>query len=84
MSASERAAYIAGAVDSIITVVDGDDDAKTSLHYSECLLGSKLTSAQVAENILRFAESRPDLHAGPVQVALLQYLIAVCGARPKG
>lgn len=83
MSAGERAAYIAGSADTIISVSDGDDGTKTSLHYYQCLLRSKITSTQLAENILRFAESRPDLHAGTVQGALLQYLIAACGARPK-
>ena len=42
MSVSERAAYIAGAVDSIIIVVTGDEDKKTSLHYSQCLSRAKL------------------------------------------
>jgi hypothetical protein len=84
MSVSERAAYIAGAVDSIVSVVSGDNDAKMSVHYSECLLRSKMSNTQLAASVLRFAESRPALHAGSVQAALLQYLVEVCGAPPKG
>ena len=83
MSASERAAYIAGAMDSIILVVTGDEDKKTSLHYSQCLSRAKLGGPQLAENVLSFAESRPALKTGMVQAALVQYLHGLCGAPPK-
>jgi hypothetical protein len=82
LGASERAAYIAGAMDSIILVVTGDEDKKTSLHYSQCLFGAKLSGHQLAENVLRFAESRPAL-PDMVQSALLEYLASLCGAPPK-
>ena len=82
MGASERAAYIAGAVDSIIVVVAADEDKKTSLHYAQCLFQAKLSGTQLAENVLHYAASRP---APPdmVQAALLEYLASLCGAPPK-
>ena len=84
LGASERAAYIAGAMDSIILVVTGDEDKKTSAHYSQCLSRAKLSGSQLAENVLSFAESRPALKTGMVQAALVQYLHDLCGAPPKG
>ena len=90
-SESERVAYITGAVDSIMILVHGHEDrrvvaftTRVASHYSQCLVRSTLTNTQLAENVLRFAENRHDLHAMPVQAALLQYLISVCGAPPKG
>jgi hypothetical protein len=33
-------------------------------------------------NVIEFAKDKPPLHTGNVQSALIQYLIAACGARP--
>jgi hypothetical protein len=81
-TASMRAAYIAGAFDSVILIGNGEADAKTASHYSQCVLRSKMKNDQLAEGVLRFAQNRPALHAGSVQAAMLQYLVAVCGAPP--
>jgi hypothetical protein len=41
-------------------------------------------NTQLARNVLRYAQARPSLHAGSVEVALVKYLIDVCGtAAPR-
>jgi hypothetical protein len=41
-----------------------------------------MTAHQLAANVMNFAKVKPELHTGTVQNALLQYLIAACGAAP--
>jgi hypothetical protein len=60
------------------------DNAKSAMHYSRCIVRSRMKSDQLADGVLRFAQARPDLHAKPLLGALLlQYLVAVCGDPPR-
>jgi hypothetical protein len=80
-SAEARSYYVAGMIDAYLTT-DIGDGAKAAKHYSRCIAQSGMNSDQLAGAMLRFAQTRPDLHATPLLGALLQYLVAVCGAPP--
>jgi hypothetical protein len=41
-----------------------------------------MSAGQLTRNVIEFAKDKPPLHTGNVQSALIQYLIAVCGAPP--
>jgi hypothetical protein len=82
-SVDARAQYIAGAVDSLTLFSDNSEGAATSMHYAVCLSNSKMTAVQLAGNLSAFVDARPELHAQPVQVGLIQYLVQVCGKPPS-
>ena len=77
-SASERTAYMAGAFDSLLVFGNDEEDAHASYHYQQCVLGGKMTSSELAENVLRFGKSHPSLRTGSVQAVLMKYLTKMC------
>jgi hypothetical protein len=78
-----REAYIAGAYDSLENVgEDTEQMRRTRMHYASCLATAKMTSLQLAANVLDFAKDKPELHNALVQRALVNYLIAACGEPP--
>jgi hypothetical protein len=77
-----RAAYIAGAMDSLSVFATGDSAIKTALHYNKCLKKSEMTSMQLAEHVLGYVRARPKFQNDPVQRGLVNYLIELCGAPP--
>jgi len=81
LSDQARAIYIAGAYDSLITIVS-PDTASTARHYSKCISG-RVPVEQLAKNVRTFVAARPDLQKKPVQVGLINYLIELCGAPPN-
>ena len=76
-----RTAYIEGAFDSLTRFV-GAKDANVAAQYAKCITAAKMTGNQLAENVRKFASTRPELQAGTVQAALVSYLNGVCG-KPK-
>ena len=80
MSEAYRAAYIAGAFNSGEFSVEGKQ-AGTG-HYDVCLNRAKMSPLQLASNVLSFAKDKPELHTGPVHIALMKYLAAACGEPP--
>ena len=74
-----RIAYVAGAYDSLVTFAETD---QVGMHYENCLVRARMTNSALTANVLNFAKDRPALQTGPVQGALIAYLIAACGA-PK-
>ena len=42
-----------------------------------------MTNGQLAANVLNFGRDKPKLQTGPVQLALIEYLFAACGAPPN-
>ena len=62
-SAEARSYYIAGMFDAYVTL-DTGDEAKSAVHYSRCIARSGMKSNQLADGVLRFGQTRPDLHAG--------------------
>jgi hypothetical protein len=79
LNPSLRENYIAGAFDSLITVGTGEDSDTVAVHYRNCVKGAHMSLSQLSDNVLRFAKSKPEVQAGPVQTALVRYLISACG-----
>jgi hypothetical protein len=77
-----RAAYIAGAYDSQMTFVDSEAQGKDARHFRKCIQTARMTTFQLAANVMNFAKDRPALQTGSVQEALISYLIAACGEPP--
>src|SRR5947209_2099538 len=64
-----RAAYVAGAMDSYqAAVVDlGRPSAsRTAQKYGICLSAAKMSAMQLADNVLEYTKSKPELHTGTV------------------
>jgi hypothetical protein len=79
LSDQARAVYIAGAYDSLVSIAS-PDTASASRHYSRCVARNQLTSEQLAKNVRTFVTAHPDLQNKPVQAALINYLVELCGA----
>jgi hypothetical protein len=79
MSPNLRAVYIAGSIDTLVTLAANDEGAKYGRHYELCLQNAKMNNVQLAENILKFASTRPTLQTSSVQKAMIEYLIDACG-----
>jgi len=80
---SSRAIYIAGAFDSLIGFATDESGKEVSAHYSGCVSRSRMDNSQLSKNVRKYLSSRPELHGGSVQAALVTYLVVLCGA-PKG
>jgi hypothetical protein len=87
MPEAARNAYLMGAFDGFVydssTLLSPEWEQAAALHYEMCLSKAKMTNGQFAENVLNFARDKPKLHTGPVQLALIDYLFAACGAPPN-
>jgi hypothetical protein len=80
-----RGMYIEGAVDQFTAIVlEGDKIAiRYATHYSNCLGQAKMNSTQLANNVINFVSSHPDLQTGSVPAALMAYLLVACGQPPE-
>jgi hypothetical protein len=76
-----RSVYIAGAFDSLTTIVP--PGAGYADYYSECVLKSQMNNGQLAMNVATFVDARPELQGKPVTGGLIQYLIGLCGQPPQ-
>ena len=65
LSPVERAAYIAGAFNSLISYHTDDIGAKASAHYFKCMQKSNMNNMQLAENVSAFASTRPNYRETP-------------------
>ena len=78
--------HIKGAFDGFVydnsTLLSPAWEQAAAFHYEMCLSKAKMTNGQLAANVLNFASDKPKLQTGPVQLALIEYLFAVCGAPP--
>jgi hypothetical protein len=81
-SEMSRVMYIAGAFDSLVTFIEGEQALRNRVHYNNCMETSQMTIVQLATNVLNFAKDKPELHTGSVQAALIEYLNATCGQPP--
>ena len=73
-----REMYVAGAFDAVstVTVHEGISAAR---YYNECISKAGLTTGQLAENMKEYADTKPDLQHKPVPIALMYYLVSLCG-----
>ena len=87
MPEAARNAYLMGAFDGFVydnsTLLSPAWEQAAAFHYEMCLSKAKMTNGQLASNVLNFASDKPKLHTGPVQLALIEYLFAACGAPPN-
>jgi hypothetical protein len=62
MSEMGRAAYVAGAFDSLLTFIDPADEQAPAMkwHYNNCLLRAQMSDTQLAANVMNFAKDRPN------------------------
>ena len=83
MSGDNRAAYIAGVVDSLTVYADSNAGRKAASHYFNCLLRTKVADGQLAAQVEAYVTARPQLRGGTVQGALIAYLKELCGLPPQ-
>ena len=80
LAPASRAAYIAGAFDAYenfaITYISA------AQHFANCLMVQKINNSQIADNIIAFAQVRPELQGRPVPAVMIQYLVQLCGPVP--
>ena len=72
-----REMYVAGAFDALSTVTVSER-VSVAKHY-ECVSKAGLTTGQLAEKLKEYADTQPDLQHKPVPIALMRYLISLCG-----
>ena len=81
----KRQVYLAGAFDGVVGVAEAEDPwgLKTSLHYRKRIRGSHMTLRQLSQNVIAFAQTKPELKDTWVVQALLLYLQSLCGLVPN-
>jgi len=81
----ERQVYLAGAFGTVVAVTEAEDPwgLKKSLHYRQCIRDSHMTLKELSQNVITFAQAKPELRGTWVVAALLLYLQSLCGLAPK-
>jgi hypothetical protein len=87
MQEAGRNAYIIGAFDGYLYddsqfFVSEQWKIDATVHYEMCLSKARMSSGQLAANVMNFARDKPELHTQPVQHVLMNYLFAACGKSP--
>ena len=77
-----RSMYIAGVFDSLLGIVKDRNDIPVTKHYDNCITRANMSTGELADNIVAFVKTRPELRERSVSGALMNYLIAFCGAPP--
>src|SRR5262245_60929618 len=83
LDATLLASYIAGAFDTLLCIVRERNDLPTTRHYDDCISKANMTNGELADNIIAFVKTRPRLQERSVSGALINYLVAFCGAPPE-
>lgn len=79
---THRAVYIAGAFDALLGIVRDEADLPTTKHYDNCITRANLSNGELADNLIAFVKTRPDLQRRSVTGALINYLVTFCGPPP--
>jgi len=77
-----RAVYIAGVFDSILGIVKDRRDLPVTKHYDDCITRANMSNGELADNVIAFVKTRPELRERSVPGALINYLVVFCGAPP--
>ena len=77
-----RSVYIAGVFDSLLGIVKDRNDLPVTKHYDDCITRANMSDRQLADGVIGFVKTRPELQERSVSGALMNYLIAFCGAPP--
>jgi hypothetical protein len=78
-----RSAYIAGVFDSLLGIVKDRNDLPVTKHYDDCITRANMSDSELANNIVAFVKTRPELQERSVSGALINYLIDFCGPPPE-
>jgi hypothetical protein len=73
---NEKAAYMAGAIDSVTTVINPVPDV---IEYNACLNANPIASLEVAKGVQRIADADPQFRSSSPVVPLVVYLAEYCG-----
>ena len=79
---SLRSVYIAGVFDSLLGIVRDRNDLPVTKHYDNCITRANMSNGELADNVMAFVKTRPELQERSVSGALMNYLIYYCGAPP--
>jgi hypothetical protein len=74
--AIDKAAYMAGAVDAVTTVINPVSDV---IEYNACLNSNPLASLEIAKGVQRIADADPQFQSSSPVVPLVVYLAEYCG-----
>jgi hypothetical protein len=77
-----RSVYIAGVFDSLLGIVRDRNDLPVTKHYDNCITQANMTNGELADNVMAFVKTRPELQERSVSGALINYLVDYCGAPP--
>ena len=75
----DRAAYLAGLIDTLETMAATEPAHRTARHYTQCIMRSQLTARELANFLREYVRARPQLQGSSVQRAINDYLNALCG-----
>lgn len=78
LSDEARLGYLAGAIDTLIA-----SPVSAAIYYNKCVSNSDMKLVQLDTNVRAYVRTKPALQGGGMASALLDYLIALCGAPPK-
>jgi Rap1a immunity proteins len=79
---THRAAYIAGVFDALLGLVRDETDLPVTKHYDNCITRANMTNGELADKVIAFVKTRPDLQRRSVSGALINYLVTFCGPPP--
>ena len=77
-----RSVYIAGVFDSLLGIVRDRNDLPVTKHYDDCITRANMSNGELADNVMAYVKTRPELQERSVSGALMNYLITYCGAPP--
>ena len=77
-----RSVYIAGVFDSLLGIVRDRKDLPITKHYDRCITRANMSNGDLADNVMAFVKTKPELQERSVSGALINYLIDFCGAPP--
>ena len=77
-----RAVYLAGVFDSVLGIVRDRSDLPATKHYDNCVTRANMSNGELADNVIAFVKTRPELRERSVPGALITYLVTFCGAPP--
>jgi hypothetical protein len=76
---THRAVYIAGVFDALLGLVKDEADLPATKHYDNCITRANMSNVELADNVIAFVKTRPDLQRRSVTGALINYLVTFCG-----
>lgn len=77
-----RAVYMAGVFDSLLGIVSDRNNLPATKHYDDCITRANMTNGELADKVMAFVKTRPDLQRRSVPGALINYLVTFCGPPP--